>query len=139
MDNACYRLGLYLHLVRASDLRQRPLVRDRLLVLAGVVAVELKLDLIAASCRGRILSHNRAHLLRRWPTMTEAIADEEFQQFVQQLWRRYPLEKAERMLSSLGIQMGQERETYFSDLEYAAALLGSTPEQLKEEFGTPGS
>ena len=40
------------------------------------------------------------------------------------------MEKAERMLSSLGIEMARERDTYYSDREYAAALLGVSPHVL---------
>jgi hypothetical protein len=36
---------------------------------------------------------------------------------------------------ALGLDMARERETYFSDYEYAAALLGATPEQLQHRFG----
>ena len=62
-------LGMYLHLARASKLRQQPLVRAKLLVLAGVQAEAMGLDEISALCRHRILSQNPRHLVRRWPTM----------------------------------------------------------------------
>ena len=135
MSDIAHELGLFLHLVRASELRQRPMVRDRLLVLAGVIATDMGLWQIAAYCRHRVLEHNGQHLLRRWPTMEAAINSEEFQLFLTQLRRRYPLEKAERMLDSLGIDMGRERDAYYSDHEYAAALLGTTPDELDQLFG----
>jgi hypothetical protein len=31
--------------------------------------------------------------------------------------------------------MAHERETYYSDNEYAAALLGTTPSELEKMFG----
>jgi hypothetical protein len=34
------------------------------------------------------------------------------------------------MLQSLGIQLARERAAYFNDYEYAAALLGASPEAL---------
>ena len=36
------------------------------------------------------------------------------------------------MLHSLGIEMGRERQAYFSDLEYAASLLDTRPERIAE-------
>ncbi len=38
------------------------------------------------------------------------------------------------MLDSLGIELGRERESYYSDYEYAAALLGTTPDQIDESL-----
>jgi hypothetical protein len=128
-------LGLYLHLARASEQRRRPLVRDKLLLLAGVIAARMELPHIAAYCRKRILEHNRGHMVRRWPTLDDALQDEDFLALLRQAQRRYPLEKAERMLATLGIDMAQERETYYSDNEYAAALLGTTPTDLEKLFG----
>jgi hypothetical protein len=111
------------------------LVRDRLLVIAASIAVDEQLPLIAAFCRRKILDHNPGHLVRRWEPIVGANNDPDFQTFLKQMRRRYPREKAERMLVSLGLDMARERETYYSDYEYAAALLGATPEQLQSRFG----
>ena len=121
-------LGTYLHLARASALRRRPMVRDKLLVLAGVTAAEMGLGDIADVCRQKVLSHNTRHLMRRWPSLDEALRDDRFQSYLKQLRRRYTPEKAEHMLSSLGIELARERELYASDHEYAAALLETTPD-----------
>lgn len=139
MSDLADQLGMYLHLARASGRRRRPMVRDRLLVLAGAIAAELDLDAVAACCRHQILQHNPRHFVRRWPTLSAALGDEDFQGHHKQLQRRYPREKAEQMLESLGIQMAREREAYFTDYEYAAAILGTTPEALEEEFGEESS
>jgi hypothetical protein len=45
------------------------------------------------------------------------------------------LEKAEHILSSLGIQLAGERETYYTDHEYAASLLGLSTDELDRRFG----
>ena len=121
---------MYLHLARASNLRRQPMVRDKLLVLAGVHAQEMGLEQISALCRHRILGNNAQHLVRQWPTLTAALADERFQSYLKQLKRRYSGEKIEHMLDSLGIELGREREAYFSDVEYAAALLDTKPEVI---------
>lgn len=130
MSEPSHFLGLYLHLAQASHRRNRPHVRDRLLVLAGVVAARMELDGVAAYCRHLILQHNPGHMVRRWPTLADALEDSDFLHFLKQLQRRYPQEKAERMLSELGIDMACERDTYYDDTEYAAALLNVSTEQL---------
>lgn len=135
MADVIDQLGMYLHLARASQLRRRPLVRDRLLVIAGAIAAKASLPRVAALCREKILQHNHAHLVGRWETLRDALADDEFLQFLKQLERRFPSEKAEQMLHSLGIHMANERQTYFSDEEYAASIWGVTLADLDEQFG----
>ena len=131
MSNACDILGLYLHLARASARRNKPQVRDRMLVIAGTNAARMNLTDIAAYCRHLILQHNRGHMVRRWPSFKQALGDNDFLCFLKQTQRRYPLEKAERMLSELGIISENERAAYYTDEEYAAALLGETPESIQ--------
>jgi hypothetical protein len=130
MADADRTLGMYLHLARASHMRRQPMVRDKLLVLAGVQAEQMGLDEISALCRHKILAHNARHLVRGWPTLTAALADEKFQSYLKQLKRRYSAEKTEHILHSLGIELGREREAYFNDLEYAAALLDTRPSSI---------
>jgi hypothetical protein len=136
MSDPIYLLSIYLHLAAASQRRRRPHVRDRLLLLAGAIAARISLTPIAAYCRKLVLEHNPRHLIRRWPTISAALSDEDYLCFQKQLQRRYPQEKAERLMQTLGIELGREREAYFSDYEYAAALLGTTPEALDQEFET---
>lgn len=124
MSQATQLLARYLHLARASTLRRQGPVRDRLLVLAGVLANEMNLHEVAAACRAKVLLHNRRHMLRRWPTIHLALGDERFVSLVQQLRRRYSPELVEHMLSSLGVELSNERQLYASDEEYGLALLG---------------
>jgi hypothetical protein len=130
MTQADQTLAMYLHLARATHMRMQPMVRDKLLVLAGVRAEEMGLAPISALCRQRVLAHNARHLLGSWPTLGAAVVDERFQTYLKQLKRRYSREKAEHMLHSLGIELGRERELYANDLEYAAALLDTQPEAI---------
>lgn len=127
-------LAIYLHLARASELRQRMLVRDRLLVIAGVMAHAARLPRIAALCRSKILAHNPNHLVRRWEGFAAMVGDGQFQAFLTQLQRKYPTEKAEQMLQSLGIELANERDTYYSDEEYAASIWGVSLARLDELF-----
>lgn len=132
MAEADRLLGMYLHLARASSRRQQPLVRAKLLVLAGVQAQSMGLDAIAALCRHKVLAQNPRHLVRKWPTIDAALGNESFRAHLKQLRRRYSREKVEHMMHSLGIEMGQERAAYFSDLEYAAALLDTRVDAIAD-------
>lgn len=127
-------LATYLHLARASGLRRRPQVRDRLLVLAAAAATRSGLPRIAAYCRDQVLQNNPRHLIQRWNTVAQALRDPEYQQFLVHLERRFSPTKADVMLANLGIDRSHERATYFTDEEYAAALLGVTPDFLAEQF-----
>jgi hypothetical protein len=135
MSAAVDLLGVYLHLAGASQRRRRLHVRDRLLVLAAALSAKLNLARVAAYCRHRVLEHNPQHMVRRWPTLEAALEDNDFLHFLRQLQRRYPPEKAERMLDSLGIDRARERAAYYTDEEYAAALLGISTKTLTEMFG----
>lgn len=123
MTDSAYTLAVYLRLAVASLLRRRPHACDRFLVLAGVTAVELEFDTISAGCRVHVLRHNPQHQLRRWPTFEAALEQHDFVCLLRQVRRRYPQEKAEQLLQSLQIDVLAERESHFSDLAYALALL----------------
>ncbi len=135
MSDPVDRLAVYLHLARASELRRRWHVRDRLLVLAAVLASRSDLPRIATHCRQTILEHNPHHLISRWDTVWHAAADPEFTHFLRHIERRYPPETAEGMLSSLGVELGAERATYYSDEEYVASLLGLSLDRLSDLYG----
>lgn len=136
MTDEIDRLAVYLHLARASEMRQRLHVRDRLLVLSSALAARAGLPRIAEYCRQRVLRHNPKHLIQRWNRVEDAVRDPEFVHFLRHLEQRYPPENAEGMLSSLGVDRARERETYYNDEEYAAALLGTSQEQLTQLFGS---
>src|SRR5947208_13838145 len=102
-------LASYLRLARAAELRRQPLVRDRVLLLAAVIAAQIDLAPIAAACRELILAHNRRHLVGRWATVGEALGEEDFQSLVNQLSTRYGPEHVERLVEQLGMERGRER------------------------------
>ena len=128
-------LGTYLHLARAAELRRQPLVRDRVLLLAAVIAAQIELEPIAAACREIILAHNPRHMVSRWATIGEALDQEDFQSLVNQLSTRYGPEYVERLVEQLGIERGNERAAYASDGEFAAALLGQEWDEVWRRFG----
>ena len=128
-------LGTYLHLARAAELRRQPLVRNRVLLLAGVIAAQIDLAPIAAACREKILAHSPRHLAGRWPTIGEALFEEDFQSLINQLSTRYGPEHVERLVAQLDIERGRERSAYASEGEYAAGLLGMDWHDLVRRFG----
>lgn len=117
-------LAIYLHLAKSAWKRLRMPDRDRLLVISGFIAAKMKLVRIADHCRSLILQNNQGHMIRKWPSFSMATDDTNFQHFLKQLQRRFPQEKAETMLSNLGIDRANERQLYYSDEEYAAAVIG---------------
>src|SRR5262245_55476511 len=129
-------LASYLHLARGAELRRQPLVRDRVLLLAGVIASQVELAPIAAACREQILAHNPGHMVARWPTIAEALQEHDFQSLVSQLSTRYGPERVEALVEQLGIVRANERDAYASDGEFAAGLLGLNWDELKGRFGS---
>lgn len=127
-------LADYLNLARAAGLRRQPLVRDRALLLAGVIAAQIDLAPIAGACRDEILRHNRRHLIGRWPTIAAALDAEDLQTLVNQLSTRYGPERVERMVEQFEIDNQIERADFASDGEFAAALLGKSWEDLVRRF-----
>jgi hypothetical protein len=128
-------LASYLHLAQAAKRRRQPLVRDRLLLLASVIAAQINLAPIAAACRASVLKHNRRHMVGRWPTITAALAEEDFQCLVNQLSSRYGPERVEQLVAQLGLPDEPDRAEYASDGEYAAAILGLDWDDLVGRFG----
>jgi hypothetical protein len=120
-------LAMYLHLARASELRRRWMVRDKLLLISAHRAETLELAALAEHCRERILAHNSGHLVGHFPTLADAAADERFVLLYQQAERTYSAEKAEYMLQSLGIELGRAEATYATPEEYLASILGPPP------------
>jgi len=129
-------LANYLNLARAAKLRRQPLVCDRVLLLAGVIAAQIELEPIAGECRERILANNPGHLIRCWRTIGEALGEEDFQLLVNQLSTRYGPERVERMVEQLELTPQVDRGDFASDGEFAAALLDKDWDELIERFGS---
>lgn len=130
-------LSVYLQLAGVSQRRRKAMARDRFLVLASMVAVDLELWEIADLCRRRILDHNPGHLVRRFESMRDAVDDEDYEALVTQLWRKYPFERLEYLLSRVQPNWASERSRYRTDEEFARAMLaGDTcgTSEGKEEF-----
>ena len=103
-----------------------------MLILAGIQAANMNFYRLSQYCRAQIIEHNPRHMVGRWKSISEALLNEEFATFAKSVSRRFPLERAEQMLDSLGIDISNERAAYFDDLEYAAAILSVEPQQLSD-------
>jgi len=130
LDEAQQTLAIFLHLARASELRRRWLVRDKLLLMSALQAQSLRLDALANHCRERLLAHNPGHLLGHFLSVEEAGADDRIHLLVQQAERVFSREKAEHMLQTLGIELGRSEATYDSPDEYLQSILGPPPRIL---------
>jgi hypothetical protein len=138
-------LASYLHLAQAAKRRSQRLVRDRVLLLAGVIAAQIDLLPIAAACREQILASNPRHLVGRWRTIGAALNHEDFQSLVAQLSTRYSPERVEALVQRLGFgkkidaeKIGAEKfdpAAFASEGEYAAALLGLDWHEILRRFG----
>ena len=127
MSSADDLMVMYLELVRAARLRNRPWECDRLLLLAGATAEERGRHAIASLCRRAILGHNPGHLIGHYAKFVDAIDDERFTRYLARLRGRYTPERCEHMLASLQINPRQRRER-FADLDdYVAATLSEGP------------
>ena len=130
-------LGMYLQLARAAGIRGQAGIRDKLLILAGVTAAEIDHADIATECRERILEHNPQHLIRRWPTFSEALDDEEFQVYLKQQLRRYSPERVEHLLSQLGIEPYAAGEFSLGSTDFSRLMDGlDSPEADPGELGS---
>ena len=121
-------LAVYLHLARASAVRQRPLVRDRFLLLAADEASRLGLADAAEHCRRIIIEHNRGHLLARWGSYQAAASEPDYQELLRRTVRQFSAEKAEHMLRSLGIVLQVHDVQSLASDERAAAFLATFPD-----------
>ncbi|MGD9647484.1 MAG: hypothetical protein AB7U73_17350 [Pirellulales bacterium] len=126
--HAAEPLAVYLHLARASAVRQRPLVRDRFLLLAASEASRLGLSTVAERCRQMIVEHNRGHLLARWGTYQAAATEPDFQDLLRRTVRQYSAEKSEHILRSLGIELAFDDVETLGTNQQAVAFLESFPD-----------
>ena len=135
MHEPLEELILYLRLAQAFKSRLQLSDRDRALVLASVCACGLNMSPISEFCRQLILQNNHGHMVRKWPSIDEAVEDGDFLHFLRQLRRKLPVERAESVLASLGFQCDVRRDDYDDDQAYAAAVMGIDAEWLAENFG----
>lgn len=112
--------------------------RDRLLLLSAVGACLMGLHRIAGYCRWLILKNNTGHMIGNWETVHLGLHNEELHVLLKQVERKFSLERIETELSDLGFIESNERQTYFSDEEYMASILGVGQRWLRANFDLEG-
>jgi hypothetical protein len=125
-------IAMYVQLARVSGIRGRPYVQDRLLLCAAIIASLAEFPKTAAHCRDRILQHNPQHWLGRFPTVADAIADDDSLGLIRQAQRRYPPERAERLYETVGLRLEEERAKHISSAAFLAATLGTSIFEIDE-------
>lgn len=135
MEGLLHELVLFLRLAEGFKQRLKLQDRDRALVLAASCAEFNQMRSVAAFCRQMVLKNNAGHMLRRWPTMADALKDADFVHFLKQIRRKMPVEGAECMLIETGYECDVRRDDYPSDKKFVVAVMGLDAEWLDDHFG----
>src|SRR5580700_909047 len=97
--------------VRLADVSQRKhqlIGRDKLLVLAAAAACRAGWIDVGERCRQLVLEHNPAHLIGTFPTAADAVRNDNFTPLLNQLERMCRYERAEFLVSELGLEANPE-------------------------------
>ena len=117
----------YLRLADVSKRKQQLIGRDKLLVLAAAAACRAGWIDVGERCRQLVLEHNPAHLIGTYPTAADAMRSGDFTPLVNQLERMCGYERAEFLVSELGLDQGSE-ESGRDAGQIALSLLGQRQE-----------
>ena len=116
--------------VRLADVSQRKhqlIGRDKLLVLATAAACRAGWIDVGERCRHLVLEHNPAHLIGTFPTAADAMRSGDFTPLVNQLERLCGYERAEFLVSELGLETNPDESDRDAG-QIALSLLGRPPE-----------
>jgi hypothetical protein len=94
----------YVRLADVSQRKQQLIGRDKLLVLAAAAACRAGWIDVGQRCRELVLDHNPAHLIGTFPTAADAVRSSEFTPLLNQLERMCGYERAEFLVSELGLE-----------------------------------
>lgn len=97
------RMCAYVQLARLSHQKRQTLRRDQFLLLAGAEACRAGWPDVGEHCRKILVTSNPRHMAAKFPTLAEALRNEEFQQLVTQQERHCSSEKAEHLLQQLDL------------------------------------
>ena len=131
-----YQEQLFIYLNLAIDRKKKLQISDhnRLLVLSSVAACELGLRPISEYCRQLVLKNNPGHMMGRYSTVNDALADSDFQYFLSQIRRRHTVEHAETELEKLRIDYQQDLVQEGSVENYLTRLFGVDYQWILEHF-----
>src|SRR5580704_19097410 len=117
----------YVKLADVSQQKHQLIGRDKLLVLATAAACRAGWIDVGERCRQLVLEHNPAHLIGTYPTVADAIRSADFTPLLNQLERMCGYERAEFMVSELGLE-AEPKEDNQNAGRIALSLLGRSPE-----------
>lgn len=115
----------YLLLAEAAGTRERPFVRNRILSAALMVAWKANKPATAEACRRSIIAQNPGHLLNHWTNVADAVVDHEFILLAEAMARKYPIERVEQLLRTLGIELTSAVERSGGMVHLVAGILRS--------------
>ena len=95
----------YAQLAALSQQKRQLPSRDKFLILAAAAGCRGGWPDVSERCRELVLSNNPAHLIKNSATFVESMRTPEFEQFLKQLERFCSGEKAEHLLTELGIDI----------------------------------
>ncbi|MBY0589501.1 hypothetical protein K2X85_20185 [bacterium] len=96
--SAASRADLYLQLATAAGREGQLAAEPRFLLLASFWAHRAGLVDVANGCRERIVALQPDHVLRRFPSIADALSHDEFATYVHELGEAYPTSKGEYLL-----------------------------------------
>lgn len=102
-----FSLLAYAQLAQLSKQKRQMSPRDKFLILAAASACRAGWPDVAETCRTAVLTNNPAHLIGHYATFVDAMQSTDFEPFQRRLERFCSREKAEHLLSELGIDIPQ--------------------------------
>jgi hypothetical protein len=117
----------YVRLAEVSQRKQQLIGRDKLLVVAAAAACRAGWIDVGERCRQLVLEHNPAHLIGTFPTVADALRSSDFTPLLNQLERMCGYERAEFLVSELGLEAEPQEEDRNAG-QIALSLLGESPE-----------
>jgi hypothetical protein len=117
----------YVRLAEVSQRKQQLIGRDKLLVLAAAAACRAGWIDVGERCRELVLEHNPAHLIGTFPTVADALRSSDFTPLLNQLERMCGYERAEFLVSELGLE-AEPQEGDQNAGQIALSLLEKSPE-----------
>lgn len=129
----------YLLLAEAAGTRERPFVRNRILSAALMVAWKANKPATAEACRRSIIAQNPGHLLNHWANVADAVVDDEFILLAEAMGRKYPVERVEQLLQTLGIERTSAIDRSGSKEALVAQILQIDPASIACDWPANGS
>ncbi len=102
---------IFAQLASVADRKKQSIGRDRFLVLTGITATRAGWLDVADRCHEVITGCSEKHIVGHYASFAEALRDDEFQPFVRQVEKFCSMERAEHLLSEMGMLPPMVSET----------------------------